>query len=261
MNNEDILDLSVLRGILSDKNHALTFNHKYSFDLFGPKYQAFAKLVSSYISSFRSQPTKRTLIDRYKEHKDYIEKTWAEVYNYKSDPKEYNYDLAQLKLRFQKEAVLKIKEQAAQIDDKTVDPEKYFKKLILDIQRVSALDIERSHVQKPVGDYAQEFREQYEAIVNNPDATTSIKTGFSMIDAITNGGPAPSELVMWGGESNSGKSISLNVMGKNIWLQDNTIESTTFTKGKNVLYLSLEMNYKECFNGFLLHWQMSRKKH
>jgi replicative DNA helicase len=249
--SEEFLDLSVLRGILSDKNHALTFNHKYSFDLFGPKYQVFAKLVTSYISSFRCQPTKRTLIDRYKEHQDYINQTWAEIYNYKSDPKEYNYDLAQLKTRFQKEGAIKIKELSAQVDDKTIDPEKYFKKLALEIQRVCALDVERGHIQKPVGDYVPEFRERYETIEHNPEATSSIKTGISMIDAITNGGPAPSELVMIGGESGAGKSFLLNSVGKNIWQQTNTIESTKFLPGKNVLYLSLEMDYDQCFNRFL----------
>jgi replicative DNA helicase len=74
-----------------------------------------------------------------------------------------------------------------------------------------------------------------------------------MIDAVT-GGISPGELVMIGAETNCGKSMLLNNMAKQIWLQGNTIEScasTSMTKGYNIIYFSLEMPYEDCFIRFL----------
>ena len=181
MDNEDFLDLAVLKGILSDKNHALTFNHKYSFDLFGDKYQVFSKLVTGYISSFRVPPTLRTLSDHNKDHEDLIKCIWKEIYNCKADPNEYTYNLSKLKSRFQKLAALEISKQAARLDSEKIDPEKFFKKMILDIQRVTALDVERGHIQRPVGDYIQEFKDHYDAVAKDPGATSNIKTNISLL--------------------------------------------------------------------------------
>lgn len=209
------LDLKVLKGIITDKVNALTFAHRYDHTLFDEDSERFAKLVIDYIKHFRAPPTKRTLIDRHKNNShitSLIEGAWDEIEAIESNAYEFQYDLGELKKRYQQRAVDTIRERAASEDpDSPENPEEYFNKLSLEISRVTALDMERSHTQKPVGDYVDEFQEGYDARRQNPEGSPEIKTGYSMIDSVA-GGVSPGELIMIGGETNSGKMIPLNTL-------------------------------------------------
>jgi replicative DNA helicase len=247
------LDLNILKTITQDKVQALTFSYRYDHSLFAPEAQRFGKCVLDYIKSFRSPPTKRTLIDRYKDNQDlvnHIGDVWDQLDALEYDQKEYTYDVGRLKRRFQETAVDEIRVKAE--NEHPENPEEFFKSLSLSIQKVVSLDLERTHIQKPVGDHIEEFKDQYDARQQRPDDVPEIKTKYSMMDAIT-GGLAPGELIMLGGETNSGKSMLLNNMARQLWMQENTIDtpSTEFVKGFNVLYFSLEMSYNECFIRFL----------
>jgi replicative DNA helicase len=251
------LDLKILKSLINDKVSSLTFTSRYDHTLFDSDVQRFSKLVLDYVKHFRSPPTKRTLLDQHGSNPELatiIEDSWAEIDGLEYDVREYPYDLAQLKKRFQLQAVEDIRAQAATEDpDSPENPEEYFNKLSLAINRITSVELERTYTQKPVGDYIQEFSESYEARKQNPEESVDIMTGYSMIDAVT-GGLSPGELIMAGGDSNSGKSMILNNMAKQIWMQGNTIESsvsTSMVKGYNVLYFSLEMPYEDCFIRFL----------
>jgi replicative DNA helicase len=253
--NEE-LDLRVLKALLNDKVNALTFAYRYDHSLFDTDIQHFAKLVLDYTKHFRSPPTKRTLLDRHSGNSNLvtiIDETWNEIDDLEYDIKEFPYDLAQLKKRFQVRAVEEIREKAATDNpDSPENPEEYFNKLSLALNRITSLELERTYTQKPVGDYIEEFKDSYEARKENPKDAVEIMTGYSMIDAVT-GGLSPGELIMIGGESSAGKSMVLNNLGKQIWMQGNTIESTVndLVPGYNVLYFSLEMPYDDCFIRFL----------
>lgn len=249
------LDLKVLKGILTDKVNALTFAHRYDHTLFDEDSERFAKLVIDYIKHFRTPPTKRTLIDRHKNNShitDIIEGAWDEVDAVESNAYEFQYDLGELKKRYQQRAVEIIRERAATEDpDSPENPDEYFNKLSLEISRVTSLDMERTHTQMPVGDYVDEFQEGYDSRRQSPEESPEIKTGYSMIDAVT-GGVSPGELIMIGAETNGGKSMMLNNMGKQIWMQGNTLDTEgNFQRGYNILYFSLEMPYQDCFIRFL----------
>ena len=251
------LDLKILKAIVNDKVSALTFSSRYDHTLFDNDVQRFAKLVLDYTKHYRAPPTKRTLLEQHGNNQllaTTIEDSWREIEELDYDTREYPYDLAQLKKRFQFQAVEEIRARAAAEDpDSPQNPEEYFNNLSLAINRITSIELERTYTQKPVGDYIQEFSESYEARKLNPEASVEIKTGYSMIDAVS-GGLSPGELVMIGGESNAGKSQLLNNMAKQIWLQGNTIEScvsTSMVSGYNILYFSLEMPYEDCFIRFL----------
>ena len=213
MNEE--LDLKILKAIVDDKVNALTYAYRYDHTLFDDDCQRFAKLVLDYIKHFRMPPTKRTLVDRHKGNSQIvtlIESTWDEIDALEYDLKEYPYDLSELKKRYQQRAVEVIRERAASDDpDRPENPEEYFNKLSLEINRVTSLDLERTHTQKPVGDYIEEFEEGYDARKQNPDQAPEIKTGYSMLDAVS-GGISPGELIMIGGETNSGKMLTLDTL-------------------------------------------------
>ncbi len=250
------LDLRILKGIVDNKVNALTFAYRYDHTLFDEDVGRFAKLVLDYTKHFRSPPTRRTLLDRHKQNPhllSLINEGWDELDNLEYDINEFSYDLGELKKRYQARAVEIIRETAASEDpDNPENPEEYFNKLSLEINRVVSLDLERTHTQKPVADYVDEFAEAYESRKQNPDDVPEIETGFSMIDAIT-GGFSPGELIMIGGETAAGKSMLLSNMAKQIWLQGNTINTnpSDFERGYNVLYFSLEMPYHDCFTRFL----------
>jgi len=254
MNEE--LDLKILKGILTDKVNALTFSYRYDHTLFDEDIQNFAKLVLDYTKHFRSPPTKRTLIERHKNNAALtaiIDSAWDEIDGTDYDSTEFNFDLGELKKRFQVRAVEEIRAKAALDDPDSPDnPEEYFNNLSLQISRVTSLDLERTHTQRPVGDYIEDFKEAYEARKLNPQEDVKIKCHYSMIDTVC-GGYAPGELIMIGGETNSGKSMFLNNMAKQIWMQENTIDTAPedFKRGYNVLYFSLEMPYHDCFIRFL----------
>ena len=250
------LDLRVLKAITTDKVNALTFAYRFDHTLFDQPAQNFAKLALDYTKTFRSPPTKRTLLDRHKGNSLFtseIEYVWNEIESYECDIAEYPYDLQEMKKRFQMNAVDVIRRKAAEEDpDNPENPEDYFNKLSLEISRVTSLDLERTHTQRPVGDYVDEFLEKYETRKQNPESTIEIKTGYSMIDELS-GGFSPSELFIIGGESGQGKSQCLLNLAKQMWLQGNKIDTPykSIVPGKNVLYLSLEMPYEDCFDRFM----------
>lgn len=250
------LDLRVLKAIVNDKVNAMTFTSRYDHSLFDQSAQRFGRLALDYVKQFKSPPTKRTLLELHGNNAllaDNINNTWNELDNFEYDIKEFPFDLAKLKKRFQVQAVEDLRAQAAQDDpDSSETPEEYFNKLSLAINRVTSLDLERTHTQKLVGDYIDEFCDSYEARKNSPEKSVDILTGYSFIDALT-GGLSPGELLMVGAETAGGKSQFLNNLAKQIWLQGNTIESTpnNFVRGYNIMYFSLEMPYEDCFTRFL----------
>lgn len=252
MNEE--LDLKILKGIVEDKVNALTYAYKYGNELFDEDSAFFAGLVLSYIKHYRAPPTRRTLRERHAgsaETLRVIESTWDEIEALDYNVTEFSFDLEEMKNRFRHRAVEKVREQAASDDpDRPENPEEYFNKLAMEISKATSLDLERTHTQMPVGDYIAEFEENYETQLQNPNESPEIKTGYSMIDSVT-GGVSPGELIMIGGETNSGKSMFLNNMAKQIWMQDNTLDNPDAGRGYNVLYFSLEMPYKDCFIRFL----------
>jgi replicative DNA helicase len=249
------LDLKILKGIINDKVNSLTFVYKYDHTLFDEDSGRFAKLVLDYTKHFRAPPTRRTLIDRHKHNSHLvtlINDSWDEIDELDYSISEFHYDLGELKKRYQQRAVEAIRNRIAEEDpDDVENPEEYFNKLSLEINRVVSLDMERTHTQKPVGDFIEEFEEGYEARSQNPENSPEIKTGYSMIDSVA-GGVSPGELIMIGAETNAGKSMLLNNMAKQIWMQENTIDmKSDFHRGYNILYFSLEMPYQDCFIRFL----------
>jgi replicative DNA helicase len=250
---EDILDIKILKGLAADKVNAMTFTYLYDYTLFDKDYQSFARLFLDYIKTFKASPTRNVLLDRHSgnlEQLEVINEIWNSIESLEYDTKEFNYDLAKLKKRYQTDAAETIRVKIA--NDTSGDPDQFLKKIALDLQKIAQLDLARTHIHKSVAQNIDEFLEKYEARKEAPDQIQEIMTRYSMLDAVT-GGLGNAELIMVGGETSAGKSVLLSNLGIQMWLQENTIDTKpeNFSKGYNILYFSLEMNYDECYVRFL----------
>jgi replicative DNA helicase len=249
----DELDLKILKTLLTHNVHGLEFAYNLNASLFSPETKSFAKIVLDYIKSFKSVPTRRTLLDRHNGNvlrTNEINQIWDRIDSFEYDLNEYTYDLEKLKKRFQAITVNTLKDQLAKEQD--IDPEATLKNVLLTVQQTNVIKAGRAYTQKIVGDYLEEFSDRYEGRKENPENKPSVQTGFSLIDYVT-GGLVPTDLFIVGAESGAGKSFWLNNMAINMWLQTNTINThpDNFAKGHNILYFSLEMPYEDCFIRFM----------
>src|SRR5690606_15713414 len=105
------IDFNILKAITTDTVKGLDFSNNYGNVLFDLAVKEDAKLVTDYIKSYRSLPTKRTLLDKYGTDQDKIEKInnlWEKIKDHEYDVKEFSYDLEQLKERFKRQQLEKI---------------------------------------------------------------------------------------------------------------------------------------------------------
>lgn len=217
----NMIDLNVLKVVTSNKVKALEFAYAFDDTMFSDDMRRGAKLVIDYIKSFRTVPTKRTLIDRYGHRSDDVEKIeelWDELETHSYDENEYEYDLEKMKDRFSLETAKAIRDGIDEsinegddddVDADPVDPDAIIKQVKLKIQQVSSVREGRSHTQKVVGEYLSEFKDRYEARAMYPEENPRIMTGYSLIDGVT-GGLTWAELLMIGGESGAGKALAVN---------------------------------------------------
>lgn len=252
-----LLDLRILKIIVSDEHHAIQFAKMYKFDLFVKPLQKFAKYVLEYINIYSSLPTKRVLVERNindNQIEDYINAIYKKLESVEADSKEFNFDIQQIKKRYKESILFKIKNE---IDNETTegsinDPDSSLKNIELQLGSLKAIDGGETYIQKSVNEYVNTFKEELKAKRENPNMSTGILTKYSAIDYATNGFKK-SDMFIVGGETAAGKSTLLSNMAIQMWMQDNTfgIPADEFMKGYNVLYFSLEMPYDQCFNRML----------
>ena len=90
-----------------------------------------------------------------------------------------------------------------------------------------------------------EFKQNYNDKFHNKELKRGVLTGYSYLDYIKNGFN-PSELILIAAESGGGKSLLLNNLAIQMWMQKNSLHSKSYTRGYNVLYFGLEMCYSDC---------------
>jgi len=246
-------DLRLLKGILSSERAGKEFANTYTHELFIKDSIDFAKYVLDYIKTFKTIPTKKTLLDFCKTNpssQDRIEYVWGELDKIEYDIIEFNYDLEKLKNRFAKDKIESIRNS---IDINILDNIDY-EKTLRDIKKQIELTERlrsgkrKTYTQRTIKDFAVEFKEEFLRKREDSTITKGILTGYSYLDYVT-GGLQPAEMVIIGAETGGGKSMLLNNMAVQMWMQKNTIftDQENFTKGCNVQYFSLEMPYRACY--------------
>lgn len=242
------IDLKILAYGLISKKNLLMIRTDTNPEYFAPEYRQFYKLLMKCFIKYQEIPTPRVM----EEHSNGLwNEDWLNLYNSAAvldlDEKELSHDLEALKIRYNKNLILKYGQSVfregydgTDFDD-LHDVNTKTKELALNISSIYGKKV---YKEGSLADTVAEAWAKYRTTRDNPDASRGIMTGFSAFDEAT-GGVRPAELVFIGGESGSGKSaLSMN-MAINAWKGRNNIDSEDFDdSGANVIYFTIEMPYE-----------------
>lgn len=249
------LDLNVLKAITTELKYAVEFVSECDTKLFNSDIWLFANTVFNYVKIYKELPTLRVLTEKVSNNEsqvNYIKNVWSELEKSDYNIKEYKHDLEKLKKRYAERQILNIKDNLNKIEEDKIDFKKSAQELQKTVQNIKSIDQVKSYDRKTLKEAVSYFKEEYVAKQKDTTLDRGINTGMSFLDYATDGGIRKSELWIICGESGGGKSLYLNNMGINIWKQSNDINmESDFKKGYNVLYFSLEMPFKDCFNRVL----------
>lgn len=241
-------DLRILKILLSEPIVAVDFAATYDESLFVGDAKRFAKAVISYIRAYKVPPTKRVMVEHFSDNQTIAEEMatiWDHVQEIDATPLEFKYDLDKVKNRFTEQKILSLR---TMLDDPPSDMALTLKSAQVYIDEANRIrqSKKQSYVQKTLKNYMSEFKRTYHDKVKNPDLGRGILTGYSFLDYMKNG-MQPAEMMIIGAETAGGKSMLLNNMAIQMWMQKNTVfAEDTFSKGYNVLYFSLEMPFAAC---------------
>ena len=246
------LDLLVLKAIITNKQCALDFASGCSSNIFDTSLWHAANLIITHIKTYKDIPTLNILIEKIPKTTPALTETvtniWQQIENTTYNDKEYKHNLEKLQYRFSVEQILNLKSKLETLQQENVNPKKIVKDLQQTVQNITSITKTKTYDRKTLKDSLIPFREEVNAKLNNPNFDRGIPTNYSFIDNATDG-LRPGELLIIGGESNSGKSMLLMNLAVQMWMQKNTIDMTSnFTLGHNILYFSLEMPFKPCRN-------------
>jgi len=236
------IDYRVLQGIAQSSFVALSYSNKYDEKLFiSPEAKIIAKPMIDYAKAYHSAPSKRTLLETYKNEKDllpHLENFYTSIESKKYNDSDFKFDLEKLKERF---CSFKYKE-LKKLNTETEDIQVGVKQAQSILNEIKGLNHAQTSTRKSLKEFTPDFIAEYKAKQKNPDLGKGILTGYSYLDFLKNGF-RPADLIMIAGESGAGKSMWLNNIAVNMWMQNNTIDThpDKYTKGYNVVYVSLEM--------------------
>lgn len=254
--NYNELDLSVLKGIIFSKKHAIDFVNSCDTKVFSTDVWNFANTITSYVKMYKDVPTLRTIEEQLGKGKnqvliDSFKNIWTKISDHGADDKEFSFNLKKIKDRYAERQFSQYKESLALLPPDKIDVEKQLQEMQRISQNIKSIRIKKSYERKTIKDSVSEFVEEFNAKRNDPTFDTGIKTGYSYLDSATDG-LRGGELLLVGGESGAGKSMLLMNMAAQIWLGKNTVDMTgNYVGGHNVMYFSLEMPFKPCRNRLL----------
>jgi len=241
-------DLRLIKSIVTDQEIARNFAKSNDSKLFIGDAFNFAKQAIDYYKTYDSLPTRRVMLDAVKNEPDLSDTTnqiWDHLDDLTFDKSEFNFDLTKIKQRYSYQKVASIKraiEAESDLDEILLN----IKRDLDDVERVKKGNRKSAFIQKTIRNHIPDFKSNYIEKTKNPEKGQGILTHYSFLDYITNG-LEPSDMLVIAAESGGGKSMLLSNMAIQMWMQLNTIESATYSKGYNVQYFSLEMPFEQCF--------------
>jgi replicative DNA helicase len=250
------LDLFILKTLITDKKHALDFVNECDPKLFSSEYWNFATIIVSYLRTYKEVPTLRVIEDKLTKGNnpklvEQVRKTWEQVKSTEMEASEYKFQLEKIKQRYAEKQVSTLKEVLSRQEPGSMDISKSLVEMQKTVQSIKGISETKSYERKTLKKALSSFTERFNAKRANPQLDAGLMTGYMAIDHSTNG-LKPADFMIIAGESGFGKSLFLNNIGVQVWMQQNTVDMiSNFTEGKNVVYFSLEMPYEDCFNRLL----------
>ena len=254
MSNE--LDLTILKTLITNKKYALDFVNECDPKLFSSEMWNFANLVVSYIRTYKELPTLRVMEEKLTRGNNdalvaHVRKTWAQLDKINARDAEYSFELENLKKRYAEKQVASLRENLVKHEAGTMDITKAIGEMQKAMQSIKSINEVKAYERKSAKAAVNSFKEKFNAKRANPKLDAGLMTGYSFFDEATNGIRA-ADFILIAGESGFGKSLLLQNMAVQIWMQKNTIDMcSNFTEGKNIVYFSLEMPYDDCFTRLL----------
>ena len=247
------LDLIILKTLITNKKHAVDFVNECETKLFSPEVWNVANIITGYIKTYKETPTLRVIIDKLSAGKndrliEHVKDVWSKLESVQADSREYKHELSKIKKRFAQQQIVSVNETLNKVNDGTVDISCAVKDMQRAIQSIKGLDGLKTYNNKDIKEYLPAFVDKFNAKRNDPDYEIGLKTYYSFLDYSTNG-LKEADFVLIAGESGFGKSLFLQNMAIQTWMQSDKVDfDSTFKNGKNILYFSLEMPYEDCFN-------------
>lgn len=245
------LERRILKALTEHQRLAMDFAHSYNHKIFStPENRVISKHFIAYIKNFRSKPTKYAILENIKEDDGLIqlfEAFWDETNDFNYDDANYNFDVEQLKERHLKSLLEDLKSNLIN-GSEDEDTKEKIKGLERSLSEIKGVNQKKTFSRATLREFVPEFKQNYKAKFNNPDLGCGLKTGYSFLDFVTNGLHS-ADLMLICAETGSGKSIWLNNIAINMWLQKNTVDTAPndYSQGANVMYFSLEMPQESCF--------------
>jgi replicative DNA helicase len=249
------LDLVILKTLISDKKQALDFISQCDAKVFSTEVWNFANLIIGYLRTYKALPTLRVLEDKLARSNptllDSVQKTWEQVSQLNVADREYKYELEKIKKRYAEKQLTSLRDSLTKQESGNIDVPRSILEIQKTVQSIRALNEAQTYERKTLRHALASFSERFNARRANPEIDAGLMSGYSAIDFSTNG-LKPADFMIIAGESGFGKSLMLNNIGIQMWLQKNTLDLlSNFTMGKNVVYFSLEMPFEDCFNRLL----------
>jgi len=243
------LEMRIMKAIIDHQRLAMDFAYLHSSKLFlDPVNKQIINCMIDYVKIYRSKPTKDSLIDfsRNRNLSEEIDRYWEYTSDFTYDESDYNFDIEKLKTRYVQNIIGNLRSTLP--EEITNDVGQHINSIETTMADIRSLSKERSFEKKTLRQYVPEFKKEYTAKFKNPELGKGILTGYSCLDFLKNG-LRPADLLIVCGETGNGKSMMLNNMAINMWMQNNTIDTPQeeLTTGYNVMYFSLEMPYQDCF--------------
>ena len=245
-------DLRILKALVTNKLTAIKFTNSYDHEIFFGDAKAVGETIIEYVKAYKSIPTRRVLLDLHKKDQELhnkIDHAWELLSEIDHNESEFEYDLEKLKNRFTKVKLVNVRDAVNDLDFSDIDYEKEIKSIQRKIDEATGIrkGSKQAYIQKTLKAYMPEYKRNFRAKVSDKSLGRGIPTGYSYLDYVKNG-LSPAEMLIIAGETGGGKSMMLNNMAIQMWLQGNTPKTPKdqLIKGCNVLYFSLEMPYDGC---------------
>ncbi len=248
------LDLIILKTLISNKKHAVEFVNDYDSKLFLPNVWNVANSIINYIKAYKDIPTLNVILDKLNNKNEALRDNhiniWNQIEATNINDHEYKHYLEKIKNRYAASQIFDLKQSFNAFDGNNNIP-LFVSKMNKTLQSIKRLNQVKAYDRKTLKEVLPLFKEEYRAKVSDPTFDRGMKTGYSMLDYLTDG-LRDGELLLIGAETGSGKSMLLMNIAIQMWMQQNSMDMTSnWIEGHNVLYYTLEMPFKPCLNRLL----------